>query len=74
MAAEIIELEQVTKLDLPPERILRKATEAGLTGVVVVGYDADGDFYFASSYADGVLWLTELAKKKLLEIGDPDGQ
>ena len=68
---EIIEPSFVTLLDIPTERVLRKATDSELKTAVVVGWDADGDFYFASSVADGgdVLWLLELAKKKLLEAG-----
>lgn len=67
--ADVINLDVVSTLDLPPERILEAAKEAGLTGAVVIGWDAEGGFYFASSIADGadVLWLMELAKKKLLE-------
>ena len=60
----------VTRLDIPPERVLDGAKDKCPDGVVVLGFDADGDFYFASSIADGgtVIWLLELAKKKLLEI------
>ena len=67
---EVIEPNFVTYLDIPTERILRRAQEAGLSTAVVVGWAADGGFYFASSAADGgdVLWLLELAKKKLLEV------
>jgi len=61
----------VTRLDLPADRILENAPKEMQTAVVI-GWDADGDFYFASSAADGadVLWLLEMAKKKLLEIGN----
>lgn len=71
--ADIIELDMVTSLDIPPSRVLRGAREAKLTNLVVVGFDKDGDFYFAANKADGAntLWLLELAKKKILEIGDP---
>jgi tryptophanyl-tRNA synthetase len=69
---EVVEPVFVTKLDLPAERILRKATENNLSEAIVIGLDQDGNLYFASSNADGadVLWLIELAKKRLLEIGD----
>lgn len=62
----------LTRLDLPVARILAQAGLQGLTEVAVVGFDADGDFYFAGSQADGgdALWLLEIAKKRLLEIGD----
>jgi hypothetical protein len=68
---DVVELDVVTSLDLPPERILNKALEKDLAGVIVVGTDKDGEFYFASSYAAGpeVLWLLEGAKMKLLKIG-----
>jgi hypothetical protein len=66
----VIELDNVTKLDLPPERILNKALEADLASAVVIGWDQDGDFFFAGSIASGpeTLWLLELAKKHLLEV------
>ncbi len=62
----------ITRLDIPPERVLRAALEKGVTGVVVLGYDEDGDFYFASSKADGgdVLWLLALAQKRLLQTAE----
>lgn len=69
MTAEVIELDVVSRLDIPPDRVLQKALDAGLTEVVVIGYDADGQEYFASSQADGgdVLWHIERAKMKLLQ-------
>ena len=72
MSAEIVELRTITRLDLPPERILNRALEAGLTEAVVIGLDAEGKFWFASSKADGgdVLWHLEIAKKRLLDIMD----
>lgn len=62
----------ITKLDLPADRVLGAALRENLTGAVIVGYDKDGEFYFSSSIADGgdVLWLMELAKKRLLETCD----
>lgn len=63
----------ITRLDIDAERVLKAAIDSTLylQKVVVLGYDAEGEFYFASSIADGgtVLWLMEVAKKKLLEIG-----
>ena len=64
----------VTSLDLPTERILQAAINNAepLQKVVVIGYDSNGEMYFASSVADGpeVLWLLEKAKLKLLNIGE----
>lgn len=67
--SNVVNLPCVTRLDLPPERVLEAALEAGLDGVVVMGYK-DGEPYFASTYADGgnVMWLMELLRAKLLKI------
>ena len=66
---KIIPLGGITKLDLPIGRVLESAKER-LEGVVLMGYDNEGELYFASTYADGgeVLWLMENCKKQLLEI------
>ena len=70
MSDNVVEFNSITSLDTPPPRVLAKAAGAKLESCVVVGFKEDGDFYFASSNADGgdVLWLLELAKKKLLEV------
>lgn len=62
----------VTRLDMEAVQILAAAAEHNLKSVVVVGYDADGEEYFASSLADGgdALWLLERCKKALLSVGD----
>lgn len=72
MTAEIIELDNITSLDIPVERVLRKADEADLQSVVVIGYDQNGDEYFASSVAGGpeILWALERAKLRLLRVVD----
>jgi hypothetical protein len=66
---KVVNLNNVTRLDLPPDRVLESAV-GKLEGVVILGYDKDGEEYFASSYADGadVLWLMERAKLDLLSI------
>ena len=66
---KVIPLGGVTRLDLPPDKILEGA-KGQLEGVVIMGYDKDGSQYFASSYADGgeVLWLLESCKKTLMEV------
>lgn len=63
----VVNFTGVTKLDLPPDRMLESAV-GKLEGVVLLGYTKDGEEYFASSYADGgdMLWLLERAKKALL--------
>lgn len=66
---KVIPLGGVTRLDLPPDRILEGA-KGQLEGVVVMGWDKDGGQYFASSLADGgdVLWLLESCKKALMNF------
>ncbi len=68
----MVELRNITKLDLPAERILRRAMEADLKHVVIIGYDQEGGEYFASTYADGaqVVWHCERAIFKLMVIAD----
>lgn len=58
----------MTRHDIPVERMLFFALEAGLSGAVISGYDVDGEYFFASSYADAreSLWLLEANKKRLL--------
>ena len=66
---KVITLGGVTRLDLPPDRIL-EAAEGALESVVLLGYTKDGEEYFASSLADGgdVLWLLERCKDKLFAV------
>ena len=58
-----------TYADVDPDKVLTGAV-GKLSEVVVVGYEANGDFYFASTRANGpdVLWLLKLAEKRLLDI------
>lgn len=69
MTDNVIPLGVVTRLDLPPDRILSEAI-GKLEGVVLIGWDLDGEIYKASSIADGgeVLWLLERTKAALLEV------
>ena len=64
---KIIPLNNVTKLDLPVDRILEQAKDK-LDGVLVIGFDKEGKLYSASSYADGgtALWLLEACKQRLM--------
>lgn len=70
--AEVVDFPGVSKLDIPPEKILAAANEETFDEVVVIGFTEDGDFYFASSRANGgdVLWVLERAKHKLMCITD----
>jgi hypothetical protein len=64
----------ITKLDLPPDRVLENNMGNDLEGVVIMGYTKDGEELFASSYADGgtVLWLIERCKLRLLQVEVPE--
>jgi hypothetical protein len=65
---DVINLSVETSLDIPVDRILSAALEADLETSVVIGWDQDGNMYFASSsgYGPDVLWLLEKAKASLL--------
>jgi len=60
----------VTRLDIDVDRVLQSAMEANIKSAIVLGEDADGSLYFASSVADGgqVLWWMEKAKHALMDI------
>lgn len=72
--SNVVVLPVVTRLDIPPGRVLEAASAANLTEVVVVGIDEDGEEYFATSQASGpaVLWHLERAKLRLLRMVDND--
>ena len=69
MSDNVIPLGNITRLNMPADRILNEAT-GKMNDVVLIGWDKDGELYFGSSIADGgtVLWLLEKTKKALLEI------
>lgn len=71
---EVVPYTGVTTLDGDASLVLKDALVSGLTDVVVLGYDADGDEYFSSSMADGgdVLWLLERLKTQLLAVSPSD--
>lgn len=74
MTDNVIPLGNITRLDLPTERVLDEAKGHCSEGVVILGYDDDGELYLASSIADGgeVLWLLEKLKLHLLQVEIPD--
>lgn len=62
-----------SEADIPASRVLGGAFDANLSAVVVMGWDQDGELYFASSMADGgtVLWLAENMKASLMGFRGP---
>lgn len=76
MTENVIPIGGITYLDIPVERVLDEAKpQVDEGGVVVLGWDKDGELYFASSIADGgeVLWLLEKAKTALLKFAEETG-
>ena len=71
--AKVIPLNNVTYLDIAPDRILEN-TKGKLESVVILGYDKEEEEYFASSIADGadVLWLLRRCEKQLLETEEDE--
>ena len=65
---KIIPIGGVTKLDLPVDRILENS-KGQYEGLVLIGFNKDGEVIAASTYADGgtVLWLLEACKTKMME-------
>lgn len=68
MKAEIFSFTGITRLDIDPDRVLEQAI-GKLQGVLVIGFDHEGEFYAVSSYADGgnAIWLLEVCKKHILK-------
>lgn len=68
MTAEIIIWPGETSLDLPLQRILDGAAAADLKPALVLGKDADGQFYIASTTCDAgeLLILLERGKRLLM--------
>lgn len=67
--SNIIPFGGITRLDLDPDQVL-ESNKGKLTSIVIMGYDKNGEEFFASSLADGgsVLWLVERMKLRLLNI------
>lgn len=66
---EVVDLGNITKLDLDPDRLLQKAI-GKMDEVIIIGFDKDGAEYFASSKADAapVIYHLERAKHRLMKI------
>lgn len=72
MSENVVTWPHPTKLDLPAERILNGALEVKMDQVVVIGFTDAGDWYFASSIADGanVIYHCTKAIHELHKIED----
>lgn len=72
MSENVVNFTGITRLDISVDRVLEAALKEGMSEVVITGFDADGDEYFASSQASGadVLWHLERAKHRLMTCTD----
>ena len=70
--AEVVPFTGITSLDLDPERVIEEARKVGLKECVIIGFDADGEEYFAASVSDAgqVTWHLERAKWRLMRQVD----
>lgn len=71
-ASNVAALNIVTKISHDPSRILANALASGMTEVVVVGFTASGDDYFASSVSDtgAAMWHLQRGIHELNRIID----
>lgn len=67
----VVDFNGITRLNLDPDRVLNKAI-GNLKDVIILGYDKEGEEYFASSIADGadVNWLLDRMKHMLMNTVD----
>jgi len=70
----VVDFTGSTTLDYGPERALERLKECNLEGFVLIGYDAEGEELFYTTYADiqKVNWLLDRYKKYLLEYVDAE--
>ena len=76
-ADNVVEWDGETRLDVPSERVLQHAMDAGIEDVVVIGITREGDEWYESASADArtVLWLLERTKQRLLDTAEmPSGE
>jgi hypothetical protein len=72
---KVIYMKGVTVLDIPADQVLEQAI-GKMEGVVIMGYDGNGNEYFASTYGHSgtVIWLLERLKHLMLKNADEDYQ
>lgn len=71
--SNVVKFPGETLLDLNPDEMLEEA-KGKLEKVMIIGYTAEGDEYFDTSFADGMIavWLLERIKYLLVSIVDDD--
>ena len=73
MASNVVILDCVTNLPIPPDRVLESAI-GQVSEVVVIGYDHDGELYIASSHGKKpeLLWMMEQVRHLMVSDGLSD--
>lgn len=68
---EVVELGCITRLPIPAQKVL-DAAPRDMAEVLIIGVDADGDFYFAASEpgTPANLYLMERARHELMKMED----
>lgn len=66
---KVVILDCPTRLDIPVKRVLKGALAAGLTEVVVSGWDENGELWVGSSKAkkSEILWLMKKSEQFLMD-------
>lgn len=72
MTDNIVRLGMITKMPLPVERVLTNDEALALDEVLVIGWEADGSFYFGASDADTsrALMLLACAERWIIDQKD----
>lgn len=70
--SNVVSFGGLTKLPLPPEKILNAALEKPFSRVTVIGVLEDGEEYVASSTSDcgAILWDMERARHMFMRNAD----
>ncbi len=55
MSAEVMPFTGISTLKVDPQRVIAWALDHGLTQVVICGFDAEGNDYFATSEPDAAV-------------------
>ncbi len=74
MGDKVVYFPGPTRHDLPAKRVIDALSEREFDEIIIAGFTADGEEYFATNLADGgdALWLAERFKKALLSMPDGD--
>lgn len=68
VSSNVVTFTGITTVKEPPEQVLEKAKTWGLTHVIIVGANEDGNFVWGGSYSDAesIHFLLECAQAQLI--------